>query len=199
MQIGKQVDRYTILRTFAEAESDSERWREKFERVLGPEGAGLLRNNRPADWSPDLRALSIAALLAYRGFIVGLLDLPGDWFEASIRPQEIAGLQATTGFAPITQTLRIGDTLDEFEKGNLGDGGFNSDVKARSVGFDLARIRGRPVLAAETRDGPFTIVEGTTRLATMLFLNRTGRTFPDQIPIYIGIVPRLLRWGAAKV
>jgi hypothetical protein len=200
MRFGRAIDRYAILGTFAEAESDSERWRTKFEQTIGAPALAKLRGIRPADWPPYLRAVAMAALLAHRGgFVVGLLELPGDWFEATVMLDEIAALQATTGFAQITPTLRIGDILDEFANGNLGDGGFNSDVKVRSIGFDLSRIRGRPVLAAESRNGPFTIVEGTTRLATMLSLSRTGRTFPDPIPVYVGIVPWLLRWGGAKV
>lgn len=200
MRIGSSATKLNVLVTFAEAEVSSSRWGPRYDLVLAADTVTRLRT-LPADrWSPSDRNEAIRGLRSYRGgFIDPLLSLGGTWFEVMIGLRDLPDLQVTDAFQGWGPDLRLTTIVGIIQQGGKGEDDFTRNVQDVADHFDSARIRGRPVLVGSSRSEPFTVVEGTTRLAAILLRSVTGNHVPVEIPAYIGIVPRLREWGPARL
>ena len=74
-------------------------------------------------------------------------------------------------------------------------GGFNTNVHSMAEIFDLAKMRGKPILVSRTPNSPLYLVEGYTRLTALLQPNRPCHLTGDTvIPITLGVTEQLASW-----
>ncbi|MGD0257257.1 MAG: hypothetical protein ABSB90_05180 [Thermoplasmata archaeon] len=186
------------LATFAEAELDSSEYGKFFDRLIPPETLVVLRSRRSPRWSPEETSEAIAALMAYRGgFIQPFLDLKPEWHWAEVDIEGVAELRSTEqpGFLELAPNLDLGTMVASLEAGKeTSDGSFARRYKELRTDFLPPAVRGRPILVAKAETGPFTVMEGTTRLCAMLGLHRAGAEVEAAILVYLAVTPLRDEW-----
>lgn len=85
------------------------------------------------------------------------------------------------------------------QRGRRGEGDYISNVQNTAGDFQTTKDRGRSILVAPSSDGPVTVVERTTWLTAILFRSLSGKSAPDEISAYVGIVPCVRDWGSARI
>lgn len=202
MRLGPIVSAETVLLSFVEAELDSPSRRAGFVQALTSEGVASLLAAGPSKWPAGQRQLLLYILGQIRGmFILPILALTPQWFEAEISPSELSQHHATAGqwWGSLSPKWDLGTFIDSFEAGqDSPDRGFRAKVYALAAEFDLAKQRGRPILVGSSEAGVLTVLEGTTRLLAILKRQRDGSDLPASIPIYCGLSPEVDRWMFRK-
>jgi hypothetical protein len=195
--LGGPVTEAALLRSWARAEcAHPERW-SLLGTVVPAQVTEQLCNGSDVDernW--------IALEEVMRRFRAPLLDglrvLGPQWYSATLMVEDLACVQiiASEPFASAIPSGLIGDLAIAIENGKaIGDGGFNAFVRKISGEFDLARMRGNPILAAQTPSGPWYLIEGYTRCTAMLNAFHAGRLSGGAtVPVIAGLVPQLYRW-----
>jgi hypothetical protein len=198
MRILAPVDGTTVHASFAEAELCSARWGPRFEKQLPSETVRRLRSTPGTSWSEEDRRLAIDGLESYRpGFFRSVTNLGAIWTDATVSPAEVPGLRVTAGswWGGLSPKWDLPTLLDSFLAGkDTPEGDSAKRVSDLAKTFDESKCRGRPILVGKTVDGPFTILEGTTRLLAILTRSRSGLSVPDPISVYVGLTPRYAEW-----
>jgi hypothetical protein len=158
------------------------------ERVLRDEGTAL----SDADWE-ELRA----AVLSTRADILeALLDERLKWYRAELPASEwptvrVMDLQIFTRIAPSRHLLELATALDA---GAVPSVWSPSNYPRLRAAFDRSRMHGDPVLVAQRRAGPYTLIEGTTRMCVLVSRHVDGEVEPRSIPVVLGVGPHVDRW-----
>jgi len=152
-----------------------------------------------AEWSPaDREALVNAIRAMHLPLVAPLLRLDLTWFDAALDATDLPDLRTPESpeFRQLAPDQRLGTLVTELRWGkDTPDGEFSGAFRHLRREFRPALLRGRPCLVAPTKEGPFTVLEGLTRLAVILALAQAGRPSPDPVPAYVGISERLPEWG----
>jgi hypothetical protein len=198
MKLGPVTPTETVLLSFVEAELDSPSRREGFVQAITTQGVESLLAEGPSKWPASQRQLLLYILGRIRGmFILPLLALTPQWFEATIQPSELSHHHSTAGawWGNLSPNWDLGTFIDSFEAGlDTPEGGFRAKVYELASSFDLARQRGRPILVGPSEGGMLTVLEGTTRLLAILKRQRDGLDLPVSIPIYCGLSQQADQW-----
>jgi hypothetical protein len=158
-----------MLESWAAAEADS-----RLGPLLPPEALRRLVGRTP---TPEDLKLSRYAVMYVRGpMLAPFLPLPAEWFDADINVDGLAEVST-----PLFWRQQGFATL-----GELTDG--RPDVTVDG-GFDLDRVRGRPVLVSVDGDAPWYLIEGGHRCCEIIRLRRAGK-FGDALPVIVGVCPR---------
>ena len=99
-----------------------------------------------------------------------------------------------TRLAPTRTLSAFAEKLDA-QQAQPGEDGFGENYRIVRATFRFESVRGRPILVAETVSGPFTLLEGYTRLTVMTSMWRAGKIDSKPIPILLGVCPRLKEWS----
>ena len=85
----------------------------------------------------------------------------------------------------LAPSRKLEEFADALDAGHVtsGEEEFASNYRKVHDSFSSQRMRGRPIVVAENVEGPFTILEGYTRLTTITSLQRAGRQFDHAIPV----------------
>ncbi len=200
MRFGSRVTVTDVLSTFAEAEVSSPRYGRFYEKLLEPATLARLRAVPAVGWTDSDRAAAIRVLRSYRGgFIEPLLALGGKWLDGAVAVGELGDLRTTEspGFRILSADLRLLSLVVSIEVGGKDEGNLGPAIRSLAAMPDSFAARGRPLLAGTSRRGPFVVAEGTTRLSAALLRSRAGAPVPEELPVYVGIQPRLREWGFA--
>lgn len=158
------------------------------ERILRGERAGLSRY----DWG-----LLREALISTRASIVNpVLAYVRTWSLAEIEAADLADLRVMnlrifTSIAPSRKLLDLAASLVRGIFPEIWDPGHYRELRA---GFDWDRMRGRPILLSERTGGPWTLVEGTTRLCVIASRQNRGELRFDSFPVLLGVGAKLGEW-----
>lgn len=203
MHVGRRVSETDVLRAFAESELWSPRWSRYLTRFFDQPTVDRLRGMPSGLWSQVDRDLAIDAIKQLRDPILGpLLQLGPEWHEAQLNTDAFAELRTIrfAPFKPLSPDYLVGEFVSSMDSGRdtLGDG-FSVGYRAMLDRFDPNQMRGRPCLVARSKDGPYIIFEGLTRLCCVLSRIRRGIVTPSPIHVYVGVTPDLDRWGFSSV
>lgn len=72
---------------------------------------------------------------------------------------------------------------------------FAANYRRLRSSFDSIKMRGVPILVAESREGPITEVEGLTRMACLLSKHMAGERVPSRVKAVLGESARLREWN----
>lgn len=183
---------------FAVAEFDSDRYGSFLLRRLSPKLTKLVQSGDKSVLTEGQWAELRTAVLGYRGgYIQSLIDLGVTWQCGRIPIGDCANVRLVRddellGLAPSRTLAELVDALDKV--GSRSGGGFATNYRLLRPIFDLTKAKGLPVLVCEERVGPFTEVEGLTRLAVRYSFSIHGTQ--QAIPVYVlvGFCPRLREW-----
>ncbi len=197
MEIVRPATRDEIILDVAYAEVASARWFGAYALHLG-DRAKTLAHLPLADWNASDRDAARSVAAALREPVLGpILATHSQLFLASVRSGELAqvrlmNLPQFQRFAPTGMLSEFVKNLDAGKP--MPDDGFANSFRAVRPTFDPARMRGRPILVAEKREGPFIEAEGLTRMSCLLSMEAAGAAVPESIQVFLGISPDLGRW-----
>jgi hypothetical protein len=182
-----------VLLGFAEAELD---------QCLDPASAMFLLSKSAATWTLEERRAALMGLGGRRGvMLVPLLALEPKWSEATLPTGEVPSLRSTEGpwFAGLAPNWTLAEFVDSFARGkDSPDPGLKGKVRRLADTFDVAQLRGRPILVGDPGGGPLTVLEGTKRFLAIATRLNEGKPIPDPIPVYVGLTPQIGDWGFAR-
>jgi hypothetical protein len=191
-----------IAWNWARAEIDSPRFAPHDahvgETLLARVRAGDQQGLDDAAWS----ALT-GAVARYRGGLLrGLRRLGTEWFSGELDLAEIPDLRVMNylPFVAICPTRRLGDLAAALAAGREPPGAqeFATNFAALRHGFATARLaEARPILVTERAEGPYTLLEGYSRLAAVAARCLAGTAGPGEIPVLLGKCPRIAEWRMA--
>jgi hypothetical protein len=147
--------------------------------------------------NPD-RATAIGAIIARRGpFLTDLLNRGTGWFHAEIAVDRLGVLRVAGGhwWGELVPPHDLDSFTSALEAGkNAPDPRFAPVWRAIRDKYEPRLDRGRPILVAVNSEGPFTILDGTHRLAAHLSRSRAGLAVPDPIRVFLGTGPPVDKW-----
>jgi hypothetical protein len=170
----KRVVERDMLRTWLIAEfGNAARWSALKDRVPAPLLKKCLADEGILT-EPESVQLE-AVIRIFRGPLLdGLLPIVTEWYAGGLPVGELSQLRIIN-FAPFVAvaSCRMFERLvDHIETGRqIADTDLAENCRRISTGFDIGRMRGRPILVGETINGPYFLVEGYTR-CSLLGLHR---------------------------
>jgi hypothetical protein len=158
--------------------------------------ARVLRNERASLSDRDWKSLRAAVLSTRADIVQALLDLGVEWFRGELPSNEwatvrVMNLHIFTRIAPSRRLIELATALDAGAVPSVWTP--SNYARLRST-FDVSRMHGDPIVVARRRAGPYTLVEGTTRMCVLLSKTEHGEIDVPSIPVVLGLSPRLERW-----
>jgi hypothetical protein len=121
-----------------------------------------------------------------------LLPLGLKWYRGDFAVGDLGDVMfhwKNPAFAAATPSRRLADLAANADK--ITDTAFVQRLRRTRFEFDPTQMRGKPILVALNLEGPFLLIEGTTRSLTILLEGSTGRPTLEQLPICVGVGDRL--------
>ena len=114
------------------------------------------------------------------GMICGLLHVDLDWGYAEIGVSDLSkvGVVDIPEFRSATTIEELAERLPEMRKEN----------------FDPTRMRGHPIIIGPSVNGPFQLIEGTTRSCEILRMHRAGRFPSTHVRGVAGVGDAVQQW-----
>ena len=201
MFVGESVPEEEILLAFALSEMFSRRWAEGLANCLPEAVAERVRYAPRSEWSEDDRKTLLDAVRTFRPPLLDpLLGLGASWSAASLTVTDLPGLRVVStkefqGLAPDGCLATLVASIDR--GGDTPDAEFSGSYRRVKSSFSPTKMQGRPCLIAKVREGPYTVLEGLTRLAVLQSRASNGKSVPDPLEVYSGVTDRLDAWGSA--
>lgn len=128
-----------------------------------------------------------------------ILPLHCEWYQGKLPVTQLDGLfivQWPLSEALTPQTRTVHEFAIAFSEGRFPpEGNIDTENMRRMSQLDLSQTIGTPILLGETRNPPYCAVDGITRLSTMILRQRAGTLDMTDIPVTLGISPRLYQWS----
>ncbi len=193
-----------ILASFAESEFSSARHRDDAASWIPSDTARTrILSAHPTKWSAGDRALAIEAIRRYRWPILGgLFTLKPSWHLAEISPEDLASLRPLDfpPFNALAPDRRLGTLVGAMDAGrDTPNDGFAFGYRSLKKKFRAEDVLGLPAIAARTREGPFVVFDGLTRLCVLCSRSGSGEAIPTSIPLFVALTPRLSEWRWAAL
>lgn len=196
----RPTDREDVLLEFAVAEVVSPCLGPGFARAVGDEFRLERLQTLPiSEWTENDRAAAIRGVLGTRpGYADVVADRPQEWFSAATPVGELGEVRVIDHrpFVDIARSRRLADFVEALDEGadTQGDDFGEKYHKLRPV-FDPAKMRGRPILVAQTDKGPFVEAEGLGRISCLYSMLRKCESVPSSLAVLVGLGPRIEEWG----
>jgi hypothetical protein len=181
------------------AELDSTRFGDAFRYWIPPDLQTKIRmDRREALTDIEWDRLKAAVISVRFPILLDLLLLGIVWHTGDLDPSDLPDVRIMNydphvKLAPSRTLVDFAAALDD--NGNPpGEEGFGDNYRKARDTFRIYKVRGRPILVAETKSGPFTMLEGYTRLTVMTSLWKAGEFDSESIPILLGVCARLKEW-----
>ncbi len=183
---------------FAAAEADCPRYGAVFEQVLGRCQAIRLRTLPIYSWTDVDCAAAQTGVTATRGdYLRPILESKPEWSIGWLAVEELAQIQVIrhTPFLAIAPHRDLFTFVKGLDGGRDTPGdGFGEGYRMVRPYFNAGRMRGCPVLVGRTDDGPYTEVEGLTRMSCILSKHLASEPRPAEVEVDLGASPRMNEW-----
>jgi hypothetical protein len=188
-----------IFGQLAFAELSSPLLLEYYDREVGSARTAKLRGSAYEEWSPtDRAAVENAARKMRGGYLGPILALEPDWYVGLLDVSELARVRLIrlAAFSAIAPSRLLDQFVAALDAGRDTPGDrFGAKYRLLRPNFDPSRMRGLPILVAEMEEGPYTEVEGLTRMSCLLSRRTNGEVTPDSISAILGVSPRIRQWS----
>lgn len=195
-----RVDDSELLWQFAYSESDSvsrhgDAWREG----LGSRVTEILNRGARSELSEEDWRVIRKTLVRVRGrYVETLLAVAPEWYKSRLRIEELGEVRLIRHdpFTAIAPSLRLAEFVSALDarRDTPGDRFAQRYQRMRPM-FDLARVRGVPVLVAASAGGPFTEADGLTRMCILHSRWKAKETAPEEISMLLGLSDHLEMWS----
>ena len=188
-----------FLWEFALAETQNdERHDRMYSQGLGPDLFRRVRSNQRQELEAvDLGRLRATIEATRPDYLSPLLSLELAWNVGWIETHALSELRipALNIFRPLAPSRRLSDFVASLEASPSHPGlAVEENFRRIRPAFDPSRMLGAPVVIGEGATGPFTIVEGMTRLSVLCSRERHAESVPQGIRLIVGIGLRASRW-----
>ncbi len=187
------------LRAEIDVPAGSPRHADRLEHGLDERQQSILAHGErgaldPSDWE----ALGLAYRRLRKDYLDPLLDSGTGWWYAELPVAELGEVRIpklTISLVPLAPSRRLEELVAALDAGRETPGLPNHLVYRflRSV-YDPTRVRGRPILIAERKDGPYVPAEGLTRASVLVSRLAHGEPTPPSVRVLLGISPRASDW-----
>jgi hypothetical protein len=156
----------------------------------------VLRDERASLSDQDWEALREAILSTRSDIVQPLLDLGIEWFLGELRSTDWAKLRVMNLriFTDIEPSRSLGELASALDAGAVPRIWDPSRYPRLRSEFELAKMHGLPIVVSERPTGPYTLIEGTTRMCILVSKVRKGELDVAQIPLLLGVSPRIGEW-----
>jgi len=183
---------------FASADMHSPRYGQAYEDLLPTKLTMHLRRGERDALSEQEWGNLEAVVLAARGSVLGPLLRSGTgWYVGNLSLEELQRIRVMKHlpFVAIAPTRELSDFVAALDKGILPPGdSFGENYRRMRPSFELSRMHGYPIVVAEQADGPYTALEGLTRMAILTSQYLGGEIPASRIPMMLGLCDRLREW-----
>jgi len=184
---------------FACAEANSPRYGKVYEQLPSPLLERIRGGKRDELTEQDWRVVT-GAVRALRGPVINqLIELGTDWYETTL---QIAALEQVRllNFAPFVQlapSRDLGAFATALDAGfdPPGDEGFGRNYRQFRKDFVASRMVGRPIVVAPAKMGPYTEIEGLTRMCSLVSQHAAGEAVPPVVPVLLGVCLQYDFWS----
>ncbi len=183
---------------FACAEANSPRYGGFYQRLPAPLLDRIRRGKRDelseGDW-----IIVQAAVIALRSPLTAqLVELGTDWHEGPL-PIETLDQVRLLNYSPFVQlapSRDLGAFVTALDEGRdpPGDEGFGQNYRRFRQEYDPGKWVGRPVLVAPALKGPYTEIEGLTRMCTLISKRRAHEVVGAEVPVLVGVCLQFDQW-----
>jgi hypothetical protein len=169
-----------------------------YSRGLGPALLARVRSGARTGLGTSDRSVLRATVLATRPeYLRPLLRLGLRWSFGRLPPEELPRLRVPNldifrSTAPSRRLRDFAAALDRETPGLWPPVAEN--YRAMRPRFDPGQMVGAPIVVGATLRGPFTVVEGLTRLSVLASRWQRGEPVPPGIRILLGVGPRVRDW-----
>lgn len=185
---------------FVRAETDSDRYCGRYtvhltSSLLKKVNGNLLTSMNGAEWD-QLRA----AVLAVRGgYVEHVVSLGTSWYVGGLPLPQLADVRVIGGYDPflaLAHDRKLETFVQALDDGGIppGDDGFAINYRNLRKKFDLRCMRGLPILLSTGPSGPFTEMEGLTRMSVLLSKYIRHEEVPEVIDVMLGTSNRIFEW-----
>jgi hypothetical protein len=193
-------DERELFWNFARAEQDSPRFGPHYANVLSERLLERIRVDRKSELdSKDWRDLE-RAVRGLREPLVGqLLRFGTSWFTGGLPIEELPRVRLLNyaPFVDLAPTRELSEFVAGLDVGLVptGEAAFAENYLRMRRSFDPRKLHGLPVLIAEREGGPYTEIEGLTRMAVMTSRFLEGNSIGLRVEILLGMCHRFNEWA----
>ena len=180
------------------AEANSSRYGAAY-TDLTPRLLDLVKRGKHAEVADEeWPVLKAAVIRLRRPLTEQVVELGTDWYEGALPSPALESIRLLN-YSPFVQ-LAPSRTLGEFVaaldagKDPPGDEGFAQNYRRFRAEYDPARVVGRPVLVGPKIVGPYTEIEGLTRMCTLISKRRAGEPISAEVPVLVGVCLQFDQW-----
>lgn len=184
---------------FAQAEVQNDARHDRmYSRGLGPDLFAKVRSGRQDELDRTERSLVRSTVLSTRPeYLRPLCRLGLRWSYAELAPRDLPLLRVPdlNIFRATAPSRLLRDFASALDRGELTQWPpLAKNYRRLRTRFDPGRMVGAPIMIGTSQRGPFTIVEGVTRLSILVSRWQQGEPVPPKIPLLIGVGPKALGW-----
>jgi hypothetical protein len=153
----------------------------------------VLRNQKEKMTDSDWKQLRRAVVSTREDIVVPLTNLRLQWFTAQLPAAmwgnlRVMNLHIFETLAPTRRLEELSAALDRGDFPRIWDPSYYPRLRAS---FQPSRMHGDPIAIAERVTGPYTLVEGTTRMCALFSMRSRGQTDLSRVTFLLGVSPRV--------
>ncbi len=183
---------------FACAEANSPRYGGVYAQIPPPLLDRIKRGAHDELSAGDWQVVT-AIVKAYRAPLLdGLAELGTDWYHGAL---SVASLEAVRllNYAPFVRLAPhrdLGSFVTALDAGldPPGDENFGQNYRRFRITYDSGKSRGLPVLVAPGLGGPYTEIEGLTRMCSLISKLRASEPVEPQVSVLVGVCVQFDYW-----
>lgn len=184
---------------FACAEANSSRYGGRYQSRFSASLLDRVRLGKREELSEgDWRILK-AVVVEIRGpLTTQLQELGTDWYEGSLPVEALDQVRLLDHrpFVQLAPSRGLGSFVSALDEGKdpPGDTGFGENYRRFRREYEPTKSVGRPILVAPALKGPYTEIEGLTRMCALISKRRSKERVPHEVPILLGVCLQFDSW-----
>lgn len=191
----EKISEKEMLRDWAFAEATSIRRMPYLKKTLGET---LLEKLKTADASlisePEWESLEAMIRKNRAELLDGLLNIEIEWFRGDLSVSDLKELRIMNWepFVTLAPSRNLVDLVRAFERGEMPPRHheFAANLQRIKENFAIEKMKGRPIFVGRSKEPPYILVEGFTRLSALLL----GGIRVNLLPIILGVSRNIERW-----
>lgn len=188
-----------MLWEWAKAEIKSSRFSRYFDELPVEIKLKLRAGDRSVINEAELQAITTVVTMKRGPLIRGPLRLQTKWYTATLGIPMVLELRVMNWppFVSLSPSRQLSEFVDRLDRGEAptDDALFLANYQDLRDNYDEAQFNERMILITDNVRGPYTIVEGYTRLSVLASRKIHNQTITiPHIDVIIGICPKIAEW-----
>lgn len=195
----ERISASAMLRNWALAEASSDRRIPYVREYLTDGMMREITGKGMSDLSEqELESLEQMILKERSGLLGGLLKIDVEWYSGNLSLEDAESLRIMDWppFVSLAESRKLLDLVRAFQWGKMPPDHREFEISLLKIkeGFSFDKMVGVPILVAKSKNPPYLLVEGFTRLSAMLLNILDGKQYAGEFPVILGVSQRLDEW-----